>query len=111
MSKEYYILRNKKYEGKFKNNKYEGNGILYFEKYNKIFYEGIFIDNEYKNGILYGLKGEKIYEGEIQNSIPKEGKNIKLYKLNGFLKYEGDISNFSYNGKGKLFYWRKYSYF
>ena len=99
----YFENGNKKYEGKFKNNKYEGNGILYFEKYNKIFYEGIFIDNEYKNGILYGLKGEKIYEGEIQNSIPKEGKNIKLYKLKGFLKYEGDISNFSYNGKGKLF--------
>ena len=102
------ILYNKNgykiYEGEFNEDKYEGNGILYYEINNKIFYNGSFLKGEFKYGILYGLKNEIIYEGDFKKSIPKNGKNIKLYKLNGYLQYEGDISNYLYEGNGKYIY-------
>ena len=91
------------YKGGFKSYEYDGIGTLYFEKENKIFFDGNFKNNMFVNGILYDLEGNKIYEGEFLDNIPKEGKNLKLYELNGNLKYKGDIFDFKYNGYGELY--------
>ena len=38
---------------------YNGEGILYFKKGNKILFSGIFKDDKYINGILYYEDGNK----------------------------------------------------
>ena len=91
------------YKGDFLLCKYHGKGILYFEGNNKIYFNGIFNNGEYLNGIIYEPDGKKIYEGEFKDKNPKEGQNIKLYEINGFLKYEGDFFEFNYDGNGKLY--------
>ena len=88
------------YIGDFNSFKYHGEGTLYFERNNKVFFKGEFKQGEYVNGILYDLYGIPIYKGSIMNNIPKEGQNIKLYRLNTNIKYEG---NYKYNGYGKLY--------
>ena len=94
----------KEYEGEFKENKYEGVGVLYFKRHNIKYYEGSFTKGIFKYGILYGLKNEILYKGEFKNNIPKKGENIKLYTLDGYLEYEGNISNCLYEGMGKIIY-------
>ena len=91
------------YKGDFNNYKYNGYGILYFENSNNIYFNGNFEENNFIDGILYDLDGNKTYEGKFINNIPVEGKNIKLYNIDKYLKYEGDIMNCKYNGKGKLY--------
>ena len=91
------------YKGDFLHFNYHNKGTLYFRKSDKIFYSGEFNNGKFINGILYGLNNEKIYEGEFNDNIPKEGKGIKLYNLNGNLEYDGDIANSKYNGYGKLY--------
>ena len=75
----FYESGYKEYEGEFKDDKYEGKGILYFERNNKIFYEGNFIQGEFKYGKLYDLKHDIIYQGEFKKNIPKEGKKGRFY--------------------------------
>ena len=55
-----------KYQGSFKNGKYEGNGILYYEFFGYIKYEG-----EFKNGMKNGFgkefdkQGNLVYQGKF----------------------------------------------
>ena len=100
----YDKLKNKIYEGEFVNDKYEGNGTLYFEYKNKIYYKGSFKNGEFLIGELYDINGNKIYEGEFKNNFPKKCKDIKLYDLKAKNRYEGNINNFCFTGKVKIFY-------
>ena len=110
----YYVNKIKKYEGEFKDNKYNGYGKLFeldYENNIYLYYEGNFKDNQI-NG-----KGIKYY----QNNIKKvEGifRNINSY--NGIYYdpdekqiFEGDIidevpfindKRYIYNDEGKLIY-------
>ena len=103
------------YKGDFLDFKYNGNGILYYEKKNKIKFEGLFKDDLYVKGILYDEDGYKKYEGEFINNIYEgegilffkknnkpycKGNFIKgefidgiLYGLNGEIIYKGDFKN------------------
>ena len=56
------------------------------------------------NGILYDEKENEIYTGILKNCKPEQGKNITIYDNNLNISYIGDISNFTYNGKGKLYF-------
>ena len=91
------------YIGDIDSFKYHGEGTLYFEKKDKVFFKGQFHQGEFENGLLYDPYGNLIYEGSFMNGIPKEGRNIKLYRVNANLKYEGDIFNYKYDGYGKLY--------
>ena len=51
-------------------------------------------------GIYYNPKGEKLYEGEFKNEIPKESKNIIIYDDNTNKIYEGEIHDGKYEGFG-----------
>ena len=113
------------YKGNFKNNYYNGKGILYnynYEKERFILYEGSFLNGNYNGyGILYfNYCKIKQYEGNFLNGI-YNGKGIKynekgeeVFKGNfkegnqfsGFLTspdYIGQIDNGVKNGKGKKF--------
>ncbi len=87
-----------KYEGEFLNNKYNGQGIQY--------YNGIFCNAN--------LKGKKKYEGTLMNGI-YHGEGIKYNNVNGNIQYKGTFSNgklngqvLEYNEEGKLIYDGKY---
>ena len=100
-----YENGNLKYYGNFINFKYNGKGLIYYEKSNgKIYFDGMFIMDECVNGVLYDPYGIKIYEGEFINNNPKEVKNIKLSEYDENLKYEGEILNGQYSGFGKLYH-------
>ena len=75
------------YKGDFESFKYNGKGILYYEKENKIKFNGIFINNNYSKGILYYRSGYKEYEGEF-NENKYEGKGILILKtiIKNFMK-------------------------
>ena len=97
-----------KYTGDFFNFKYNGKGKLYYnnnyyEKDEKIYFDGIFAMDKFIKGTLFSPKGDKIYEGEFIDNIPKEGKNITIYNIKGIIEYIGDLFNGKYNGYGKLF--------
>ena len=96
------------YIGDIDSFKYQGEGTLYFEKKDKVFFKGQFHQGEFENGLLYDPYGNLIYEGSFMNGIPKEGRNIKLYRVNANLKYEGDIFNYKYDGYGKLYSEREF---
>ena len=95
--------RNISYIGDFTDFKYNGKGILYYDKSNQIYFDGTFDMGLFINGILYDPEGNKIYEGEFTNNQPKDCKNINLYELNGNLKFAGDLSDGKYSGFGKLY--------
>ena len=58
---------------------------------------------QYIHGILYDPEGNKIYDGEFINNLPKKCKNINLYEIDGNLKFVGNISEGKYQGKGNLY--------
>ena len=108
------------YEGNFMNGKMEGKGLIYYEDGKTIFFNGEFKNNEMSGkGIIYyfnnskkieGIfdtineyynpKGEKIYEGYIENEIPSNWDNAFIYDNYCLKIYEGKIRNGAYNGKG-----------
>ena len=94
-----------KYIGDFFDFKYHGKGKLYYDYYGKdekIYFDGIFEMDKFIKGVLFSPGGNKVYEGEFIDNIPKERKNIPLYKINGKTEYIGDLFNGKYNGYGKL---------
>ena len=109
------------YKGNFKNNYYNGKGILYFYKYeNEIYliysgiylggknsgygkqskiieYEGKFINGNYEGmGIKYNSKGEEEFNGTFKN-----GQEISGFKTSE--DYIGQIKNKVKEGKGKIY--------
>ena len=56
------------------------------------------------NEILYDENENEIYTGILKNYMTEKGKNITIYDNNLNISYIGDISNFTYNGKGKLYF-------
>ena len=95
------FYQNKKlfYEGQFENNKINGKGIKYY-KNGKIKNEGVFSENFCIEGIYYSPDGEKLYEGEFINEIPKFSEKIIIYDINTNKIYEGGIFDGLYNGEG-----------
>lgn len=114
------------YEGKFKDDEYNGEGILYYtsgiieykgefeyglkngsgisydENQNKV-YEGNFKDDEYNGyGILYYTEQRKRYVGGFKNN-KYSGYGIFYYK-DGNKLYEGNFKDNEYNGYGILYY-------
>lgn len=112
------------YSGNFKNDKYNGEGTLYFP-------EGGMVQGSFENGKVCGFAVEfdsdgcKIYEGEFENNI-YNGKGCKYlktgayyegkfengspvgeligYDSNGMMTYKGNIVNDRYNGKGIYYF-------
>jgi len=104
---------NIKYFGDFFDFKFHGKGQLYYknnynEKDEKIYFDGIFEKDKFIKGTLFSPEGDKVYEGEFIDNIPKEGKNISVYNIDRIIEYIGDLSNGKYNGYGKLV--ENYSY-
>jgi len=88
-----------KYEGDFKNDIREGKGIIYCDNGDR--YEGELKNNKFEgNGIFYYNDGDR-YEGDWKNG-KKEGKGIMYY--NNGDKYDGYWENDLMEGKG-IFYW------
>jgi hypothetical protein len=82
----YYNNGNKKYEGNFKNDKFEGKGTYYYEN-GKIKYDGEWVNDKFEgNGKEYYENG-KYYIGEFKLGL-KNGKGIQYYK-DGNIEYEG----------------------
>ena len=125
---EYHMI----YNGYFKDNQYSGIGILYSD--NKIKYEGNFLNGEYngvgieylKNGkrkakykdgkilkecygVLYDKNNKEIYTGLLKEQKPKNAKSATIYDDNLNIIYIGDFIDFQYNGKGQLYYNKKYN--
>ena len=87
------------YEGDWKDDLYDGKGVLYLissDVYKGDFKKGV----KEGKGTFYYIIGDS-YEGEWKND-KKEGKGIYTYE-NGN-KYEGEMKNDLMEGKG-IFYW------
>ena len=98
-----YINNKLYYKGNFHKNKFnDDNGKLYHLENGNVKYEGKFKDNQYNGyGKLFNLNGETIYTGEFINNL-KHGRG-KLYE-NSFSKYipkyEGDWFEDKFHGIG-----------
>ena len=91
------------YLGKFKNGKFEGKGIEYFNKSKKIKYKGDFKNgNREGQGILYNKNGKKSFEGDFKNNY-SEGRGI-FYNLNGSKSFEGEFEYNVRHGQGISYY-------
>ena len=98
---------NGRYEGEFKNNKFEGKGIFY---YTNGPWKGDKYVGEWKEGLAEGKgtyyfnngpnKGD-IYEGDWKKGN-KEGKGVYYY--NDGNKYEGEFKNDKFEGKGIYYF-------
>lgn len=89
-----------KYEGEFKDDLYNGHGILYSAGHKE--YDGEFLNGmRHGTGKAYDDKNNLIYDGEWEND--KRSGNGKEYSF-GQLFYEGGFSDGRYSGKGKLYY-------
>ena len=97
------------YKGDFYDFKYNGKGILYFTKENKILFNGIFKNDQYVNGILFYIDGHKQYEGEFENNM-HEGKGILFFQgnnkifYNGIFKKGNFFNGISYDPIGNILY-------
>ena len=97
------------YKGDFLSFKYNGNGTLYFEKTDKILFNGTFKDDKYLNGILYYFDGNKKYEGEFNDNL-YNGKGIIYYEKDnkifckGIFNNGNFISGESYSPEGIILY-------
>jgi hypothetical protein len=110
--KEYYVVPNpflksgyscinKRFEGYFENDKYEGEGILYYDngKCNIKKYKGNFIKGKFEGkGILY-YENDRIYEN---GRICKMKVSYPLRDCER-IKYKGEFVNGEYNGAGEKF--------
>ena len=89
------------YVGQFKNNKFNGKGVLFYDK-TKIKYEGDFFNDKYNgSGKLFYKNGE-FYIGQFKEG-KKNGKGTEYYK-DKKIKYKGEFSNDLYDGNGKFVY-------
>ena len=95
------------FEGEFKDDHFNGKGIMYDAGYKK--YEGHFKDGMYNGqGILYyedshsGRTGNTLYEGELKEGT-YNGKGIEYYR-DGGVKYDGMWKDGKYNGHGIKYY-------
>jgi len=94
---------NIKYIGDIFDFKYNGKGKLYYqnkyyEKDEKIYFNGIFGMDKFIKCTLFSPEGNIVYEGEFIDNYPKEGKNISIYNINGIIEYIRDLFNNQYNG-------------
>ena len=118
------------YEGEFKNGKKHGEGKI-FDKYNKIIYDGHFVDDEYEGenekhlfedggyylgqfkngkchgkGVIYDENNEVVYEGDFING-KEDGFGTLYFSLeeidNKKCYYIGQFKNGEYNGKGDIY--------
>ena len=99
----YFIDNQAFYKGQWKNNRFEGRGLLYRTNLSG---ENLLYEGEFRNGRCCGYgrqffqNGTVSYEGIFKNSEIKRGKK---YDPTGKLVYEGFFKNFLYHGKGVLY--------
>ena len=93
------------FEGNFTNNKYSGNGKIYYNN-KKLRYCGNFKNNlRDGDGKLYDIKGNLLYDGKFKED--KKCGEGKSYDPNFSLVtsvYSGEWDNNMYNGKGLINY-------
>ncbi len=98
--REYYgngILR---YEGEYVNDRWEGQGILYWEDGRHRRYEGSFAGGKMTGkGKMYDKRGVLLYEGDVVNGC-REGQGTH-YREDGSRWYEGGFAKGEWNGKGR----------
>ncbi len=118
----FYPSGNLQYKGEFKHGSFY-KGIEYYDYNGGIKYEGEFMNNKYNgqgvqyyNGVLCNanIKGKKKYEGAFVNGL-YHGEGIKYNNKNGNIQYKGVYSNgllngqvLEYNQDGILIYNGKY---
>ncbi len=93
------------YEGEFKNNMYDGLGILYNSDTGEPIYNGEFVKNEFSGMGNYYFDDDQYYVGEFDKSkFAGDGYLYGNYK-NGEqnLLYQGNFKDNLYNGEGKLY--------
>ena len=103
-TRNFYNDRGDKYIGEMNNDKKNGKGVLYFEEddeYKRKKYEGDFKDDIFEGkGIIQWVSGSR-HVGDFKNG-KFEGKGITTY-INGN-KYDGDYKNNKREGKGIFTY-------
>lgn len=89
-----------KLEGYWKNGKLNGKGVCYYKNGDR--YDGEFV-NGHPNGVgkYYFTNGER-HEGQFKSGLPN-GQG-KLYYSNGKLKYEGEFKNGLFDGMGTYYF-------
>ena len=94
-----YIDSGNIYKGEFKNGKYDGKGIYYFneEPYKGDRYEGDFKNGQRNGKGIYFCNNGDRYDGDFKND-KMDGKGIYYY--NNGDRYEGDWKNDKMDGKG-----------
>jgi hypothetical protein len=87
-----------RYEGNFKNGKYEGEGTYTFE--NKDKYKGSFMDDKISGkGVYEFYDSGDIYKGEFKEEL-MDGKGVYITKKGN--RYEGNFKRGKLYGEGKL---------
>lgn len=87
-----------RYEGTFKNGKYEGEGVYFFE--NKDKYTGTFIDDKISGkGVYEYFETGDVYKGEFKEE-QMDGFGIYITKKGN--RYEGNFKKGKLSGEGKL---------
>ena len=124
--KEFYPQGKMKYEGSYKNDKFNGEGKFWTEE-GILKYKGTFVDNQKTGyGSLYYPLGHLQYKGQVTNGVyngngtyyfksglpmymgqfidgRREGYG-KEYSQSNIQLYEGEFKNNEYNGKGTYYY-------
>lgn len=91
------------YTGQCKNDKANGNGILYF--HGSVLYDGLWKDGQFMKGTVFGigpLRGTVTYSGSFKNNV-KHGKKVTDFCRNGNFKYKGEYKKGNRDGHGKLY--------
>ena len=89
------------YIGEFKNDKYNGKGVLYIKK-NKLVYEGYFLNGLFEGkGKFYQQNGD-CYIGNFKNGKP-DGIGKEYFQKTDILKYKGGFKNDCYHGEGEFY--------
>ncbi len=91
--------KNEIYKGQFQNNLKQGEGVLTFS--DKSEFSGDFKNDELSNGKLKWINGD-YYEGNFKDGIFNGYGNLKI---NNGSEYEGNFLTGLYNGKG-IFKWK-----
>jgi len=93
-----------KYKGEFKNGEFNGQGKLYYEN-NKIKYDGIFDNDVCIKGTLYrnNEKSTIKYIGQFNKSGKQHGTGQEYYE-NGSVHYIGNFNNNNFTGYGVRYY-------
>lgn len=90
----------KKLEGYWKNGKMNGKGFCYYKNGDR--YDGDFVNGQPSGTGRYSFANGESYEGTFKNGLPN-GRG-KLYYSDGKLQYEGEFNNGLFDGMGTYYF-------